>query len=33
VKRRPKPHPLLRMTRGKARALIKRGIIPYEKMK
>jgi hypothetical protein len=33
VKRRPKPHPLLRMTRAKARALIKRGIIPYEKAK
>jgi hypothetical protein len=33
VKRRPKPHPLLRMTRGKARALIKRGIISYEKLK
>ncbi len=33
VGRRPEPHPLLRMTRGKARALIKRGIIPYEKMK
>jgi hypothetical protein len=33
VKRRPKPHPLLRMTRERARALIKRGIIPYEKAK
>src|SRR5262249_30909232 len=33
VKRRPKPHPLLRMTRKKAKALIKRGIIPYEKIK
>jgi hypothetical protein len=31
VKRRPKPYPLLRMTRKKAKALIKRGIIPYEK--
>jgi hypothetical protein len=33
VKRRPKPHSLLRMTRKKAKALIKRGIIPYEKTK
>jgi Transposase DDE domain len=33
VKRRPKPHPLLRMPREKARRLIKRGIIPYEKSK
>jgi Transposase DDE domain len=33
VKRRPKPHPLLRMTRKKAKALIKRGFIPYEKLK
>jgi hypothetical protein len=33
VKRRPKPHPLLRMTRKKAKALIKRGFIPYEKTK
>jgi Transposase DDE domain len=33
VKRRPKPHPLLRMTRRRAKALIKRGIIPYEKAK
>jgi putative transposase len=33
VKRRPKPHPLLRMPRRKAKALIKRGIIPYEKAK
>jgi hypothetical protein len=33
VKRRPKPHPLLRMTLNMARALIKRGIIPYEKAK
>jgi hypothetical protein len=33
VKRRPKPHPLWRMTRAKARALIKRGIIPDEKAK
>ena len=31
VKRRPKPHPLLRMPRGKAKRLIKRGIIPYSK--
>jgi hypothetical protein len=31
VKRRPKPHPLLRMPRKKAKALIKRGIIPYNK--
>jgi hypothetical protein len=33
VKRRPKPHPLLRMTRKKAKALIKRGIILYDKSK
>ena len=33
VKRRPKPHPLLRMPRRKAKALIKRGIILYEKAK
>jgi hypothetical protein len=33
VKRRPKPHPLLRMPRKKAKALIKRGIILYEKTK
>jgi hypothetical protein len=33
VKRRPKPHPLLRMTRRRAKALIKRGFIPYEKTK
>jgi putative transposase len=31
VKRRPKPHPLLRMTRKKAKDLIKRGFIPYDK--
>lgn len=31
VKRRPKPHPLLNMTRKKARRLIARGIIPYNK--
>src|SRR3954462_3917006 len=31
VKGRPKPHPLLRMPRRKAKALIKRGIIPYGK--
>jgi Transposase DDE domain len=33
VKRRPKPYPLLRMPRRKAKALIKRGIILYEKAK
>jgi putative transposase len=33
VKRRPKPHPLLRMTRAKAKAMMKRGFIPYEKAK
>jgi putative transposase len=33
VKRRPKPYPLLRMPRRKAKALIKRGIIPYGKSK
>ncbi len=33
VKRRPKPHPLLRMPRKKAKALIKRGFILYEKSK
>lgn len=31
VKRRPKPHPLLRMPRWAARRLIKRGRIPYNK--
>ncbi len=31
VKRRPKPHPLLRMTRKRAKSLIRRGIIPYGK--
>ena len=31
VKRRPKPHPLLRMPRKAAKRLIKRGIIPYNK--
>jgi hypothetical protein len=31
VKRRPKPHPLLRMPRAKAKRLIARGIIPYSK--
>jgi Transposase DDE domain len=31
VKRRPKPHPLLRMPRKQAKRLIKRGIIPYNK--
>jgi Transposase DDE domain len=33
VKRRPKPHPLLRMPRKAARRLIERGIIPYDKRK
>ena len=33
VKRRPKPHPLLRMPRRKAKKLIKRGIILYDKSK
>jgi Transposase DDE domain len=32
VKRRPKPHPLLKMTREKARRLIARGIILYDKI-
>jgi Transposase DDE domain len=31
VKRRPKPHPLLKMPRKAAKRLIKRGIIPYSK--
>jgi hypothetical protein len=31
VKRRPKPHPLLTMPRKKAKALIRRGIILYDK--
>jgi Transposase DDE domain len=31
VKRRPKPHPLLRMPRKRAQQLISRGIIPYNK--
>jgi Transposase DDE domain len=31
VKRRPKPHPLLRMPRWEANRLIKRGIQPYNK--
>jgi hypothetical protein len=31
VKRRPKPHPRLRMPRKKTKGLIKRGIIPYSK--
>jgi hypothetical protein len=31
VKRRPKPHPLLQMPRKDAKALIERGIIPYNK--
>jgi hypothetical protein len=33
VKRRPKPHPLLKMPRRKAKALIRRGIILYDKRK
>jgi Transposase DDE domain len=31
VKRRPKPHPLLRMSRKAAKRMIKRGMIPYNK--
>ena len=31
VKRRPKPHPLLKMPRKAAKRMIKRGIIPYNK--
>jgi hypothetical protein len=31
VKRRPKPHPLLRMTRKEAQRLIRSGLIPYSK--
>ncbi len=31
VKRRPKPHPLLKMPRKVAKRLIRRGIIPYSK--
>jgi hypothetical protein len=31
VKRRPKPHLLLKMPRGKAKSLIKRGVIHYSK--
>jgi hypothetical protein len=31
VKRRPKPHPRLRMPRKEAQRLIRRGIIPYDK--
>ena len=31
VKRRPKPHPLLQMTRQEAQRLIRRGLIPYSK--
>jgi putative transposase len=31
VKRRPKPHPLLRMPRKVAKRLIKRGFIPYDR--
>ncbi len=33
VKRRPKPHRLLNMSRDEARALLNRGIDPYEKKK
>jgi hypothetical protein len=33
VKRRPKPHPLLRMPREAAKRLIERGRIPYDKRK
>ena len=31
VKRRPKPHPLLRMPRKEARRLIRSGLVPYSK--
>jgi hypothetical protein len=31
VKRRPKPHPLLKMTRAGAKRLIRMGVIPYAK--
>ena len=31
VKRRPKPHPLLNMTRAEAKRLIRMGVIPYAK--
>ena len=31
VKRRPKPHPLLKMPRAEARRLIITGVIPYNK--
>jgi hypothetical protein len=31
VKRRPKPHLLLKMPRGKVKSMIKRGIIHYSK--
>jgi hypothetical protein len=31
VKRRPKPHPLLKMPRSEAKRLIKKGVIPYNK--
>ena len=31
VKRRPKPHPLLTMPRKKAKRLIERGFIPYDR--
>ena len=31
VKRRPKPHPLLKMPRKAARRLIERGRIPYDR--
>jgi len=33
VKRRPKPHPLLTMPRAEARALLLKGIDPYQKQK
>jgi hypothetical protein len=33
VKRRPKPHRLLNMTRQEARELLRRGIDPYAKQK
>ena len=31
VKRRPKPHPLLKMPRSEAKRLIRKGLIPYDK--
>ena len=33
VKQRPKPHPLLNMPRRRAKRLIERGMIPYDKSK